>query len=165
MKELLELESPSNLAFERRSWRIERAGWLAIALLLAAAFAGLLGPGPLSIAELRSADGSLAVSYPRFMRLRATSRVQIRAVAPPGSETKLFLDAAWVDRVRLLGIAPAPARSELDADGWKLVFSTPAAASRPLEVSIDVEPRSWGRLAGRVGLGSAELRFQQLVYP
>jgi hypothetical protein len=166
VKELLELESAQNLAFERTGWRIERAGWVALALLLAAALAGVLGPGPLATRDVRTPDGALAVSYPRFMRMRAESRIRIRLRPPPAADVELRLDGTWLAGVRVRGIAPAPTRSEIHGDRWSLVFATPREAATALEVSIDVEPRSAGRLEGGFALGDgAELRFHQLVYP
>ncbi len=166
MKDLRELDAPENLAFERRVWRMERAGWLGVALLICAALAGLLGPGPLATSYARTPDGSLAISYPRFLRLRAESRIRVRLRPPPAAEAELRLDGAWISRVRVLAVAPAPTRSELRGDRWSLVFATPGGAPAELDVSIDLEPRSAGWLEGSSALGTgAALRLHQLVYP
>jgi hypothetical protein len=43
-----DLELDQDLAFERRTWTVERVAWVAMGLMGIAALAGLLGPGPLS---------------------------------------------------------------------------------------------------------------------
>ena len=43
-----DLQIHQDLCQERREWKIQRVGWLLMALMLVAALAGLLGPGPLS---------------------------------------------------------------------------------------------------------------------
>ena len=166
MKDLLELESASNLVFERRSWWVERVGWLALALWIGAALAGLLGPGPLSTVHARTPDGELSVVYPRFMRVRSASQIQLRVRADDAAELQVWLAGSWAARMRPLGISPAPLRSELHGSDWVLVFATPSGSAPELDVSLDVEPRSAGWLDGAVGLATGpRLPLHQLVYP
>jgi len=44
-REAGDLEVAENLAFQRRAWKVQRAGWVAMALLVGAALAGLFGGG------------------------------------------------------------------------------------------------------------------------
>jgi hypothetical protein len=167
VKDLRELESPENLGVERRSWRTERFGWLALFLLIGAALAGLLGPGPLSSLDARTPEGELAISYPRFMRMHAPAAIRIRSREVGAREARIWLSEPWLQGVRVLGIAPPPMRSELTDGRRTLVFATSkGSAASTLQVTLDVEPRSAGSLRGAVGLESGpELHFHQLVYP
>jgi hypothetical protein len=166
MKTLLELEETQHIDFERRSWRMERAGWLLIALLLAATLAGALGPGLLSSAHARTPGGELELAYPRFLRVRADGRLEIRIREAGAREARLWIAGPWLERVRVLSITPPPTRSELTDGRWTLVFATSKSALRELAIALDVEPQSAGSLAGSVGLDSgAKLDFRTWVYP
>src|SRR3712207_4138009 len=51
-----DLEVAEDLTFQRREWAAQRVGWVLLALVIAAALAGLLGRGPLSTTR-RESDG------------------------------------------------------------------------------------------------------------
>ena len=61
-----DLEISQDLTFQRRSWIVQRVGWVMLALLILAALGGLFGPGPLSRARAGPHDGPLWVEYQRF---------------------------------------------------------------------------------------------------
>src|SRR6185312_17388207 len=56
-----------DMGFQRTSWVVERAGWIALTLLLLAALAGLFGHGWLSKDSI--GDGIMRVDYDRFQRI------------------------------------------------------------------------------------------------
>jgi hypothetical protein len=43
-----DLEVEQDLDFQQRTWALERAGWIVMLLIIAAALAGFFGGGPLS---------------------------------------------------------------------------------------------------------------------
>src|SRR4029079_12532418 len=55
-----------DMDFQRRSWTVERAGWLILGVVMVAALVGLFGYGPVSKAHLNGND--LKLSYERFQR-------------------------------------------------------------------------------------------------
>jgi hypothetical protein len=75
------LELEDDMRFQHRLWRIERLGWLLMALLVGTA-AIFLDPGPLARSE--AGDGRLAVAYDRAARLDTATEIRLRI--RPGPE-------------------------------------------------------------------------------
>lgn len=95
------VEATEDLAFQVRSWRVQRIGWLVGLLLLGLAFAGLFGRGLLSTARSASADGGIEVTYQMFARHGAPSQIDVRvgpALVAAGNAT------VWITRDFLEGV-------------------------------------------------------------
>jgi hypothetical protein len=162
------LDLDQDLAFQERSWRVERiVGW-GMVVLVVAALLGLLGAGPLSRAEVTS--DALQLQYPRFSRVQSseTLKVRIGADAVRDRETRLWVDRRYLDDSRIESILPPPVRVEAAPDRLVLAFAV-AEPGRPLEVTLTLQPERIGVLRGALGLESAAagpgLAFRQVVYP
>jgi hypothetical protein len=163
------LQIEEDHAFQRRSWRVERAGtWLFIALLAAAA-AGLLGSGPLSHGAA-AVPGALRVEFQRFSQYQSpdTLRIHVEPGVTPGRELRLWLDRAYLEGVRLETMVPAPIRVETAADRLTFVFAL-SEPDVPFTVNVGLQPQRFGVTRARLGLEPADdgprLTFRQLVYP
>lgn len=154
-------------ALEERTWRAQRIALLGASVYLSAAVAGVFGHGPLSAADVTSADGSLRVEYARFMRvgdpveLRATARL----VGPMGS---VWLDRGALEGVRIRSVDPEPVRTEVFDDRTALMFDAPERA-RAAEVVILLEAVRAGAREGAIGVGAAPseesaVRLRSFVY-
>lgn len=108
------LEVDQDLRFERRVWRIQRAGWVGIALVLLAALSGALGgTGPL--AQARVAAPGLEVSHRRLCRSGAEVELELRLSPAGEGPVRLGIDTAWLSRLEQPALVPAPERVEADA--------------------------------------------------
>ena len=160
-----DLDIEADLRFQRREWTLQRIGWAAMLALLVAGSLGLFGMGPLSDASAEA--GPIQLDYARFARKQAPSKLRVR-VAPDAvqqGEIRLWLDAAYLDRIELRGISPDPDQELAGSDRTVLVFlvADPAQAA---EIRFDVKPAEAGRLRGQLGLvGGPEVAFTQVVYP
>jgi hypothetical protein len=160
-----ELEIDQDLRFQRRSWVVQRVGWVVMAALIALAAAGLLGSGPLSH---QKADGpSLRVEYERFARYQTSQGLKIH-VAPgvtPGPEARVWVGRDFLDGAKIETIVPPPARVESADDRLVYVFSL-SRHGGPLTVSFMLQSEHIGSVAGRVGIDGGETaNFRQFVYP
>src|SRR5437870_1413168 len=111
-------EVAQDLEFQRHSWRVQRVGWAALALLIGAALLGLLGKGPLCRTTAAVPAGDLRVDYERFGHFHTDAALRIEAVPAPGGDGRLRL---WVDREYLEGVQiqhvlPQPDRVETAPD-------------------------------------------------
>jgi hypothetical protein len=153
---------------ERREWRVERLGWVAMAGLVTAALLGLLGgAGPLSHGGAADPRGDLRIEYRRFARHQAPStlRVQLGPEVPRSGTVRLWLDRKYVDDAGIGEITPEPERIEATADRLTYTFAVPLTG-RPTTLTYHLEPQRIGRLVTRFGLeGRGELGFRQLVLP
>lgn len=151
--------------FQRRTWAAQRAGRVAMALVVLAALVGLVGSGPLSKAS--AGDAQLTVEYDRFVRRLGENRlaVEVAPGAAAGPEVRVWIDARYARYMEVKSVTPEPDRMETAADRLTLVF----ALARPgagLEAVLDLRSRAFGPVRGAVGLaGGPTAHIAQFVYP
>jgi hypothetical protein len=162
-----DLEIDQDLDFQRRSWSVQRAGWLAIAAAILAGLLGLFGTGPLSRTFAVDPQSPLWLEYERFGRQMsaATLRLHLGPGASGGGRARVWLDEAYLDAVQIQRITPRPEREETGPGRTYFVFAT-TASDRPTVVTFHLQPARFGALTGQVGLDDGPpLRFHQWIYP
>ena len=163
-----DLDIAEDLDFQRRTWTVERIGWLVILFVVVAAVLGLCGSaGPLNKAAAGERDDLLSVSYARFARHGAGTVLEVR-VAPEAArqgEVRLWIEEGLFEVMELTQVAPEP--EEVVLEPGRLVFVFPAAdAAGPLTISFDLEPTHYWRHTARLGLPDGpSVRVRQFVYP
>jgi hypothetical protein len=159
------IEGGQDLAWQRVEWRAQRIGWVCLGLVVLAAGAGLLGPGPLGRARAGE-PGGLAVEYYRVERREAptTLLVTVPADAVQAGTVGLTLDRAYARMVVLEHMTPEPAATEVrPAD---LFYRFRAGTGGPLEIKLTVRFEHAGFAVGRLGLTDGRVvAFRQLVLP
>lgn len=156
---------PEDMAMQRRTWRIQRVGWAAMALVLLAALLGLFAEGPLSDTTLRSGDGRLEIEYPRFLRNGATSQMTLRFATGTAGTADVLLGPAIPRKLAFESIRPAPVASRTTFEGLILTFELgPEGRGK---VNLSIRPNAPGFVAGPVGLAGAGAppRISAFVYP
>jgi|SRR5688572_19437271 len=119
---IADLESAEHLRHQQREWLAERIGWVAIAVILLAAMAGLLGHGPLSHRRHAGVDGLVAAEYDGIGRHHAPARLRIIvANSRPDREIEVSLPRSFLDAVQIEQIVPEPAATR--DDGAEVVYS------------------------------------------
>ena len=160
------LEIGEDLDFQRKEWRFERAGWIAMALLLVLALLGLFGSGPLSAG--RAQAGPLAVEYPRFTRYQSQSelRITVDGAQTGGESARVLVSRAYLESFQIEAIIPEPESTQLTQDNVIYEFQT-AEAGQPLTITFHLQSEGLGSIEGQVGLeGDAEpARYRTFVYP
>jgi hypothetical protein len=146
------------MAFQRASWVVERAGWIALALLLIAALAGLFGHGWLSKQTI--GGGNLRVEFDRFQRLTKVTPYIISLQG--GDEPKITLGRRFQSGYEVIDIEPRPIRSSAGETGLELQF---ASAGDNLRAVIWARPRSFGRMRFSVSSGGEPLAVRAFIYP
>lgn len=161
------LELDQDLAFQHRSWIVQRIGWGVLGLIIVAALLGLFGGGPLSHTTVRSQDGALGLEYNRFWRVQTpmTLYIFLRLRAVNKDETRLWLSRSYIDAVDVQHITPQPQRVEAGTDRFTYIFAI-SQMDQQIKITFHVEPERPGRVTGRLGLedGTA-LSFAHVIYP
>jgi hypothetical protein len=148
------------MRFQRRTWLIERIGWLVLALIVLLALLGLFGSGFLSKRSVGA--GALTIHYERFQRATRLVQFTFHFAPSPRSERRLRLNAAFQKTYEVSSIQPPPARS--NADGVNLTFAVPVGG--PADVVIWAHPRAYGTTQIEIRADDEPpLTFSAFVYP
>lgn len=156
-----------DMAFQRATWRMERIGWVLLAVLVLAALAGAAG-GPLVAATARG-EG-VEVDHHRVERHGAANRLVIRA-AQAGPDLTLRIDRAFLDAFTLDVVTPSPQSTSAHAEGIDMTFAAstaagPAATAGPATIHVDILPRALGPVTSRIGLaGRQPAALSQFILP
>lgn len=166
LRKIGDLQIDEDFSLQQRFWRLQRIGWVVMALVCLLGLLGLLGPGPLNEVQAASAEGGLRIIGPRLAR-HHTDFVLRLEVTPDDERTEvpLRLDGRLLEQARVQSIAPAPLRSEAGEAGVTLHFAR-AADARALHITLHLTAQTVGRLEAHVsspGLGTA--RWRGLVLP
>ncbi|HWV24131.1 MAG TPA: hypothetical protein VNZ58_08070 [Thermomicrobiales bacterium] len=166
MQTIGDLELDQDLDVQRWSWRVERAGWVIIALVLILAMLGVFSTGPLSSATAGSVEG-VEIDYQRFLRNNGEASLDI-LIAPEqivDGEIRLWVSGDYLEKTSQLVIEPQPKETVIDGD--RQVFTFPAeASSEPVRIAMSYEPETIGRLPVRIGIvDGPSVDFTQFCYP
>jgi hypothetical protein len=153
------LEAENDLPLQHRTWRIQRAGWVA--------FAGLFGNGPLSHAEAGSQESGLRVAYERFARLQAPTELILRIdprLARDG-ELAVVLSGATIRNLEISSIAPPPNGTGIGPEAAILRFATTTQPGERVIV-LRAKPQRAGRVSFQVGVRDGPVHAVRMwVYP
>lgn len=154
------LQLDQDPAFQRANWRFERIGWGVMAVLMLAALVGVFGKGPLSDATARADNATLR--YQRFSHWESPDRLAFN-VRAPGEQTVLRLSRAYIERVWVEDITPAPAGTRTLPDWIEFRFHTGGGEST---ITFHIQPQAFGLQRARYAVGDgAPVAFWQFVYP
>ena len=155
------LEIEDDLQFQRKEWFFQRVGIAILSCFVIAAAFGATGMGgPLSHAEAGERGGPLFVEYERFVRrgAKATMRLHFRS-DPPGF-IQFWVSAPYLSGVIVESVSPTP--QTVTVEGARHVY-TIRAASPDVIVTVEMEHKTFGRLAGDVGIiGGTSVGIRQL---
>jgi hypothetical protein len=155
------IEIEESIDFQRRSWRVQRAAWLAIGLMLGGAVIGLFGLGPLSRARLTIGPG-VSLEYHRLARAHAPLELRFQVAEAGTGLTRLHLSHSLLSQVRVVRIDPEPLKSSADSTGIGYEFRITGSAP----VVFHVEPERPGRVTGHIRTGdTAPIEIPLLVLP
>jgi hypothetical protein len=163
-REAARLEIKHDLEFQRAEWRFQLIGWWGLGAFVLAAALGVFGKGPLSHARAGEPGSALWIEYDRFVRVGMSSRIVVRAAAPPAG-LQLHLNPEFLEAYRLEQVTPEPASIDTRAAGIDLRFASTGSGTGTFTIFIDVEPLGAGRQTTTVTSGDgSSARFWQLAY-
>jgi hypothetical protein len=149
--------------FHRREWIVQRVGWVALAALLVAACAGLLGNGPLAHRTLATQHG--VFKFDRFTHRNGPTQWVVEAESDSATRlgTTLEVSASLLRRIKIDAITPAPRVQVAMADGVLFKFD----AARPqVQIVFHIQPQYVGWMEGEIQLNdSPPATIKQFVYP
>jgi hypothetical protein len=153
--------------FRRRALVVRRVGRTVLALIVAAALFGLLGPGPLSAAEIAAPSGLVRLEYQRFTRHVADTSLQLTLSADPSrpDTAAVWISREYLSSLNVQQVVPEPESWTAAGAGVVLTFPVSSPADRVL-VQLQVRADEIGLVHGSVGVpGQEPVTFWQLVHP
>lgn len=161
------LERDQDAGVLRREWRFERAGWVALGLVLVAGLAGAFGNGVLASASVVSMNGATELQYERFIRHGAPSEIEVwlapTAIAAD-SVVVVALDQEYLAMIDVERVTPEPLR--VRASGGRVDYHLLRLdPSRSMVVRFAVQPRAMGPRRATLVTAHGSLEFQQFVLP
>ena len=153
------LEIDEDLTFQKKEWRAQRIGVVALSLLVLAALLGLTGRGGfLSHGEAVDAVGTVRVEYERFVRRgsRSTMKLHLRGAS---GDVRFWVGAPYIERVRIESVAPAPELASVEQNRHVYLIRS---GSGDVTVTLEMTHESMGRLNAEVGVvGGPSVQFSQ----
>lgn len=167
LKRVGDLEISEDMEFQERSWRVQRIGWVIMALLIVAALLGLFGVGPLGQATAGTEADPLWVEYDRFSRLMKSTNltIYVNPDAAQNGEIRLWISQNFLDHVEINHITPTEDSAEVMQEGVVYTFQA-AETDEPITIMIQLRAAQAGLISGEIGLeGGESQEFTQFIYP
>ncbi|HWP42190.1 MAG TPA: hypothetical protein VNO14_03065 [Blastocatellia bacterium] len=167
VKRVGDLEIAQDMTHQRREWAIERVGWAIMALILLAALAGLLGPGPLSKVRVDHPGSALSAVYNRFERHQSPTKLRLEFLpqASPGGKALIRINRTFIEAIEISHIDPEPASVEAHSGDFVYAFNV-SEPQQKMAVTFHYEADKYGRLPIRVALDRGpQIEFSQFIYP
>lgn len=152
-----------DMRFQEKLWKLERAGWVALTLIVVITLLGAFGAGPLSQTSAQTPGGDLDIQYQRFERNGAASQLLIKAKAGSDGQVWLAIDGALLKRFTVESIQPQPLAAEAFGNGTRLHFQPDAHGWTTAYFSL--RPDGIGPAKSVVRLGGQSVTLTQFIYP
>jgi hypothetical protein len=161
-----DLEINQDLRVQAHMWRIQRIGWMTIAIIVVLAAAGLFGHGPVSYVTAGDESGALQVEYERFGRHQSQSRLHLHVRASQAEgPVSFWISSNYLKHIEIQDMTPMPSKSTIAEDGILFHVDT-AIQERSGLITVYFQFHSMGWLTGEIRMpGAASVTIRQFVYP
>lgn len=154
-----DLQIEEDMRFQERTWKVERAAWVAMALIVLASALGLISEGPISKTRLGD-PAQLQIELQRVTHVDTPTRIHIR-LATDGPFS-IQLPYSYLHRAEVSKVVPEPDRVE-SAGG--LVTYSFSGRQGTADIHFDLQFRRAGWTQGFVQREQERVDFRQYVYP
>jgi hypothetical protein len=158
------LDIIEDLTFQRRWWRIQRAGWATMAVLVVAAFIGLFGDGIIGQRRATFASGRIVANFDPVARRSATDSLEFEIQEIRDAAISLQIPRSFLQHVVIRNVEPRPIASHSDRRSVTHVFAPPLSGGHAW-IGIDLEYVQAGVHRGKFVLDGEECRITQVVLP
>jgi hypothetical protein len=164
MREYPDLDLDTKDPDSEVGWRLQRAGWAVMLLVMILAVAGVFGTGLFSRAHVRG-EG-FEVSYPRFQRMTATNDLVVTVPVSQADRTQIGIHGDHIRSFEISNLTPQSESSMATRDG--LFFTFRSVPGRPLVITFRMHASdgTFGSVSGAVSVkGRGRVEFRQVVWP
>ncbi|WP_130834184.1 hypothetical protein [[Erwinia] mediterraneensis] len=153
------------MRWQQTEWRIQRAGYGLLFLVVIAGACGLFSKGWVSNRQISAADQRLTVEYEGFGRRQSTMNMTLHLQQLNGAEYQVVISSEKMNDFQVQTLQPQPDESWSRGDQLILRWQR-----RPQQESatvwLAVQPKTFGRLPLRVTLDArSQVTFTSFIYP
>jgi hypothetical protein len=162
-----DLDIDEDMQFQRRSWALQRVGWMAMLLVVVAGLLGIFGgDGALNQASLGAAASTLRVTYTPFTRVISPMKLHFQIQDASGADqTRIWISRDYLDEMEIRTLEPEAESVEVTSDRLVYTFRL-GDINTPAGITFMMEPQRVGSLSGRIGVeGGDSYEFTQFVFP
>lgn len=163
-----EFELEDDEPFQRRTWIVQRVGWVLLLVVLTASALGGLGPGLLGRSTAGSPETGLWIEYERIGRqdspITVALHIDRRLVA--GDRLHLVLGGDYLRGAELESLLPRPSGGGAAPQGGVLDFDLHGGGAGVLRFVLRLKFTEAGVFRGEAGLlGGPTLKVSHWIYP
>jgi hypothetical protein len=151
------LEIDEHLDLQKKGWKLQKIGWLCIAIIMLAGTAGVFGEGPLS--DQTKSTGKTTVNYQRFFRHEAEMKILVESANHIASIT---LTGEYLKNFKVVRFVPEPVNNNTINKAVRYNFL-------PAEnhiVSLYMIPKEFGSINETMKVNEADtFNLRHLIYP
>jgi hypothetical protein len=161
-----DLDINQDMSFQRRTWRVQRIGWVVLAVIITGAACGLFGNGPLSRSLADAPSLPFQIEYERLSRYHSpqTLRLHLKDGAAVREPFTVWLSDDYAARVSISSISPEPGEVHRSGGGFLYRFRMDPSPSG--QIILRLEADAVGPLTGFIGLDPTHtVSISQWIYP
>lgn len=156
------LQIEQDLAFLHLFWKIERAGWVVMFVIVLAALAGIVGVGPLS--HTATSAGAMTVGYDKFARDQSPTVFTVHLDKLQGKSIELVINEDFLTAYQVKNVMPMPTSVTMTGTTYIYEFAGQSSSSLS-QITFLVQPHRIGLVKGSILQGKNQVTVQQFVYP
>lgn len=153
------LEIDEHIHLHKRSWKVQRIGWILIYTFIAAAALGLFGDGWLS--KRKIINDAATVEYDRFFRQEAYMQFKVNITASDNTGAIVSFPNEYLKHFKIASITPEP--KENNISGKQVNYYFPGAA--PMNIVFYLSPQTTGNVEGNVAVNNNRFTISHFIYP
>ena len=165
------LPPPTDVARERRAWRIRTGTLLVVATFVLAGLVGCFGVSSGEVTARSPGGMAITVTYPQRTRPALASPFSVEITRPDGfdAEVEVSINTDYVESFDENGLNPDPDSATTDGETTTWTFEAPESDTFTVWLDTRVEPGVQWKRAGivrvTVGDDEAEARFTSWIFP
>lgn len=161
------LDIPSETQFEAKEWRVERLGWIGMALIIILGGLGLLGgEGPFNTLQLGSLGDKIWVESRRVIRNQAPFELKIYATTEQSfvGTTTLHINKSYAETFVIESFSPTLIQEQVTPSVNSYDFVTPNGG--PATLVLRMRPIRFGIQHATISIeGVGSQTFWQVILP
>ncbi|KAA8478537.1 hypothetical protein BDE36_2886 [Arcticibacter tournemirensis] len=154
-KDISSLEK--DVPFEKSEWPVLRIGWILMGVFLGAGVFGIFGSGIFS--ERVAEDGTLSVTYERYLRYSMHSEIQIKT-SKLGADSSIWINADYLNKIMITRISPEPDSFDQVDGRMRIQFSS----QNPSDITLHIEAVKTGDQNMTINVNGKKKTIHQYIY-